>query len=351
MVNEYKLNSNLFYKPVIILAAPRSGSTFLFEMLSKSQDFYTIGGESHEIIEGLPKFNLGSGILDSNQITADDLDEQSLIQLRNRFYSKIRDNNNRLLSDLTEKPSKFRFLEKTPKNSLRTSMLNKLFPDALFIYLYRDPKENISSIIDAWESGRFITYPRLPGRKKPWSLLLPKGWQDYSNSTTGQSACFQWRSANESIINALKDINKERWTAISYSQLRDNTQDTIESLCQFCKVTTKGIDIEADKTQLSVHTLTQPKKNKWYKNADLLSKILPDLSPLIEKIKSFLPSLVIADFELTIHQSLIDKANLQRTNPTQENQNSNSSNKLIGRNDPCHCQSGQRFKHCHGRLN
>jgi uncharacterized protein YecA (UPF0149 family) len=345
------LNSNLFYKPVIILAAPRSGSTFLFEILSKSQDFYTIGDESHKVIEGLPQFNLKFGLLDSNQLTADDLDEQSVLQLRDRFYSKTRNNKNILLSDLIDKPSKVRFLEKTPKNSLRISMLNKLFPDALFIYLYRDPKENISSIIDAWESQRFITYPRLVGRKKPWSLLLPKGWQNYSNSTTEQSACFQWRSANESIINDLKNINKQRWTAISYSQLKENTQDTIEELCKFCNVTKEGLDIETDKDKLSVNTLTAPKKNKWYKNADLLAIILPELFSLIEKIKRLMPSLGIDDLELMINQSLVDKAKLQRLKARQENQNKGSSSDNVGRNDPCHCLSGKRFKHCHGSLN
>ena len=33
-------------------------------------------------------------------------------------------------------------LEKTPKNSLRVPFLNAVFPQALFVYLYREPRES-----------------------------------------------------------------------------------------------------------------------------------------------------------------------------------------------------------------
>src|SRR5207248_425512 len=45
---------DIFDRPVIIVAAPRSGSTLLFETLAGSPDFFTVGGESHEVIEGIP---------------------------------------------------------------------------------------------------------------------------------------------------------------------------------------------------------------------------------------------------------------------------------------------------------
>jgi hypothetical protein len=36
-------------------------------------------------------------------------------------------------------------------------------PDPYFIYLHRDPRETVSSMIDAWLSGTFHTYLELPG--------------------------------------------------------------------------------------------------------------------------------------------------------------------------------------------
>ena len=51
-----------------------------------------------------------------------------------------------------------RWLEKTPKNALRIPFFDRLYGDALFILLWRDPRENLSSIIEAWKARRWITY-------------------------------------------------------------------------------------------------------------------------------------------------------------------------------------------------
>ena len=42
-----------FDRPVFLISSPRSGSTFLFETLARAKDVYTIGDESHGLIEGI----------------------------------------------------------------------------------------------------------------------------------------------------------------------------------------------------------------------------------------------------------------------------------------------------------
>ncbi len=44
-------------QPLIIVSAPRAGSTLLFETLAHFPDLWTIGEESHEIIEGIPELH------------------------------------------------------------------------------------------------------------------------------------------------------------------------------------------------------------------------------------------------------------------------------------------------------
>jgi hypothetical protein len=39
--------------PVFVVCPPRSGSSLLFETLQRSPSLATIGGESHEVIEGI----------------------------------------------------------------------------------------------------------------------------------------------------------------------------------------------------------------------------------------------------------------------------------------------------------
>jgi hypothetical protein len=60
------------------------------------------------------------------------------------------------------------------------SILARSFRRRGFIYLYRDPRQVLSSMIEAWTSGRFQTYPQLPGWTGPaWSLLLVPGWRAF----------------------------------------------------------------------------------------------------------------------------------------------------------------------------
>src|ERR1051325_11259376 len=87
-------------------------------------------------------------------------------------------------------------LEKTPKNSLRIPFLKTMFPDALFIYLYRDPRATMSSMLDAWRSNKFATYPALPGwTGHPWSLLLVPGWRSLIDKPLAEIVAHQWTTA------------------------------------------------------------------------------------------------------------------------------------------------------------
>jgi len=240
-------NVNPFDRPVIIVAAPRSGSTLLFESLSTAFDFWTIGGESHRLIESIPKFNPLSGQCDSNALTAEDANPKIVQQIRIWFYERLRDASGRPIGDV-QNLSLFRprLLEKTPKNALRVSLLDRIFPDALFIYLYRNPRENISAIMDAWESGRFETYPSLPGRNGPWSLLLPTHWQDYHQATVAEIAAFQWQSANHSIVDELCKLDPARWMTVSYGQQVKSLSETMQRIGDFCQIRKPPRCISAD---------------------------------------------------------------------------------------------------------
>src|SRR3546814_10013173 len=84
-------------------------------------------------------------------------------------------------SDLPAPATRVRMLEKTPKNALRIPLLRKVFPDARFIYLHRDPRQVLGSMLDGWQSGGFRMYSTLPGWQGPaWSFLLVPGWRELS---------------------------------------------------------------------------------------------------------------------------------------------------------------------------
>src|SRR5205085_12244330 len=109
---------------------------------------------------------------------------------------------------------------KTPKNSLRVPFLAAAFPDARFVYLYRDARESISSILDGWRSGRFVTYPELPGwTGLPWSFLLTPGWRDWNGMPIAEVAARQWATCVRVLLDDLDALEPERWCVASYDRL------------------------------------------------------------------------------------------------------------------------------------
>ena len=292
-----------FDRPVIILAAPRSGSTLLFETLALSPDLWTIGGESHGIFERIKRYNPNTEYCDSNALYAEDSIPEVVDVIRQLFFQKLRDAQGRSVQSMQgAQLGPLRMLEKTPKNSLRVSLLNRIFPDALFIYLVRNPRDNISSIIDAWDSGRFVTYPALEGRQKPWSLLLPPGWQSYHEAPIEEIAAFQWRSANEAILQELGKLNRDRWTALSYGQQLNSREDTLMRLCEFCDISADGVidSFAAGQSRHSRYTLSPPSPVKWQRNATALGRVLPTLADTIELIKKSAVDIPDEEFDLSM---------------------------------------------------
>ena len=274
-----------FDRPVFIVAAPRSGSTMLFELLERSPGFVTIGGESHALIEGIKKLKPSARDFESNRLTADDADAKTARTLRSRFLKELRKGENNQVA----KDAPLRMLEKTPKNALRIPFLRAVFPGARFIYLYRDPEENISSMIEAWRSGGFATYPKLPGWSGlPWSLALISAWRELAGKDLAEVTTRQWTDINAQIISDLQALPPEDWCAVGYRDVLANPQAIAARLCAFAGVPwTEKI---SGALPHSRHTLTPPAPEKWRRNEMEMKPFLPSTEAVAQKARAILES-------------------------------------------------------------
>jgi len=271
---------SLFDRPVIVLAAPRSGSTLLFETLSQAPGIWTVGGESTQFIEGLRPLNPMAGMVDSNRLLAEHSNERINALLRQRFARFLSDRQGRKFVE-NQHISSLRFLEKTPKNALRQPFLDQVFPGALYVFLYREPRANISSMIEAWRARRWVTYPRLPGwTGPPWSLLLPPGWQALKGRALQEICAFQWASANRTILDDLAKISADRWIACSYENLIADTESTARRICDFAglRMDEQFQQYLAAPLPLSKYTQTEPAPEKWRKNEYEILSVLDQVS-------------------------------------------------------------------------
>jgi LPS sulfotransferase NodH len=273
--------ADAFARPVFIVSPPRSGSSLLFETLAKAPNLYTIGSESHAIFEGMPQLNIAAHGHASNRLDASAATPEAVAELRERFR--------RRLVNREGKPpvaESVRVLEKTPKNALRVPFIERVFPQAHFIYLYRDVRETLASMIEAWQSGRFVTYPQLPGwRGPPWSLLLVPGWRELADKPLAEIVAAQWQATTDLLLDDLAALPAERVTVARYDALVADPQAEISRLCA---ATGLAWD-QALRGALpaSQHTLSAPAPDKWRKHEREIEAVLPRLAGTIARAERF----------------------------------------------------------------
>ena len=265
-------------RPIVILSAPRAGSTLLFETLAQAAGVYTIGGESHQLIESIAALRPGRGVARSNRLTRSDATTAIVTELRQRFAGRIHDRDGQAPGS----GARVRLLEKTPKNALRVPFLLEVFPDAQFIFLHREPRANLSSMMQAWRAKGWVTYRQLPGWPGPWSLLLPPGYERLQGRPLEEIVAFQWRVANETILDDLADLPRERWTSLRYEDLVGDPRAEIAKLLDFTGLAMDARleDYLSKPLPLSKHTQTKPDPDKWKQNAAEIERVMPSLAAI-----------------------------------------------------------------------
>ena len=279
-------------QPVIILSAPRSGSTLLFERMLRMPGAWSIGGESHGIFNAFPHLRAENEELDSGSLDERHADPLTCEQLRAAFLFLLRDHTGRRYLDrpAAERPAAVRLIEKTPRNALNVSFLLQLFPDARFVYLHREPCAAVASLIEAWtfglRTGRFSTFPDLPGwDRSTWCFLLPPGWRAMLGKPLAEIAAFQWAAANEIIVERLAGLPPERWTAVSYEALVGRPAETLRRVAAFAGLDA-GDDAEPLSLPVSRTALTPPHPDKWRKHEPAIRPLLPQLEVTASRIAS-----------------------------------------------------------------
>jgi hypothetical protein len=273
----------MIHRPLVIIGAPRSGTTILRRCLAIHPALWHLGGESHSVLEG--PFHPAARRWASNRCTAEDARDDAVVEkMRETFYRRSI-NLNRVLADRgllyvssarslagkvarlgakkvlgrlskRRKPPTVRFLEKTPKNALRVPLLNRLFPDALFIWNRRAPEDNIDSLVAGWRAQRrlgpftrakFRTYPiadRLQLRDYEgawWKFALPPGWQKLSGKTVAEVAAWQYFQCNRYAQNDLKALEEQRIFELKHEAFVENPLDHVADILRWAGLSVKPV--------------------------------------------------------------------------------------------------------------
>jgi len=274
-----------FDRPIFIVSTPRSGSTLLFETLEHAPRLFTIGQESHWIIEDTADFDPAKRGWESNRLTAEDAKADAVQALAQAFYRDLRDREGR------PPEGRVRMLEKTPKNALRVPFFAAAFPGSTFVYLYRDPRQSLASMMEAWASGAFRTYPQLPGwTGYPWSLLLIPGWRDLIGQPLPVVAAHQWATTTNILLDDLTALPTERLRVVEHDAFLRTPNGIAGALA-------RSLSLDWDRElgselPLSKTTVSHPRPEKWRRLEREIEEVLPILADADNRARDF-----VAQFE------------------------------------------------------
>jgi hypothetical protein len=264
-------------RPIFIIGAPRSGTSLLYAILRTSSRLAHWPGEAHEVWEADHHPALRGW--DSNALAASDVEPKAAARIRREFF-------------LVAGSSK-RLIDKTPRNAQRVGFIDALFPDARFIYLKRDGRDNINSLINAWRTPRYRTYAlpephQIAGvDPKWWKFVLYPGWQEDRKGPLELVCAKQWLHSNEGAMTGLAAIDKDRWAEIRYESLVEDPEDEVGRLMRFLELPYEDpVRARAAATKTTpINIVTPVERGKWRKeNPEEIGAIEGLIAPTMQEM-------------------------------------------------------------------
>lgn len=271
--------------PIFLVGCSRSGTTVSFETLAAAPGLASLGVELPDFWDGLhgPHHNGWA----SEAATADDARPQHRDAALRFFYQRL---------------GAGRVLDKTCINVMRIPYLHALFPRARFVFIQRDGRDNISSMMDGWKHGRtdggfglehFLGPSPEPvaidgGRFREWHFFLPPGWREYNRASLEQVCAFQWVAANRLALEAKRAIPAGQWVHLRYEDLFERPVEMFAAafeqldLAFTQEIRERCASLHQRPTSIVKGT---PRKQKWREhNPEAIARILPMIRPLMSEL-------------------------------------------------------------------
>jgi LPS sulfotransferase NodH len=241
-------------KPIFIIGAPRSGTSILFSVLRSSSALAHWPGEAHEVWEADHHPALRGW--ESNALDAADADPETITRIRRSFFLVA---------------GRKRLIDKTPRNALRVPFVDAIFPDGRFVFLMRDGRDNVNSLINAWRTPRYRTYllpePHGMPRADPrwWKFVLYPGWKTDTHGPLERVCARQWVASNEFALDAFEGLDPTRRIDVRYEDLVADPTNSIRSVCERAEIPIdeRLLDQAKALNRTPINVVTPPEAGKW----------------------------------------------------------------------------------------
>lgn len=260
--------------PVFVVGCSRSGTTITYETLAAAPQFLSFGWEIPQFWDSL-RGPLNNG-WESEAAGAEHAHPSHRAAALRHFYQRL---------------GPGRVLDKTCINVMRVPYLHALFPRARFVFIHRDGRDNISSMMDGWRHGRtdgrfelsqfFGPFPEEVaiegGQFREWAFFLAPGWRHYNRGSLAEVCAFQWVSANRLALDAKAAIPPEQWIQLRYEDIFEQPVEMFrDAFVRLGVPFTAALESRCTNLQPTSVVKGQPKRQKWREhNPEAIESILP----------------------------------------------------------------------------
>lgn len=327
----------MIQSPILIVGCARSGTTLLYQLLAEAPELWSIGYESKAILERYhhpAAKGWESGALTAGDLTAESRTYilrafagqaapgsywQKVSRLRewanqSAFYAAIKRRGRsdapgggassalpgsglaffraivRLRNRLAPPRGTLRLLEKTPENCLRLPFLQALFPDARVIFLTRDGRSNVHSLLEGWRQPHLFPGYRTPvpvtstGQTRGrWAFTLIPGWRELVDRPLAEICARQWVACNQAVLDYAATPGALPTFRLSYEHLTANPDESLRAIAAFLELEPERIPAYGQPLP-EVNVVSPPDKEKWRAEREALARVEHLITPMIERL-------------------------------------------------------------------
>jgi len=261
------MTGNQIIKPIFIIGVPRSGTTMLYRMLCKHPDLAWFSHEDLQLFfskkaqerlkEQFTKMKESNEKIPQNERSLfvfglkqqDPLEGTSKIPIEaETFWMKCfgreyitdvsedkKDKIIQTIQKVLKKEKKNRFLNKSPNNNKRLFVLKKIFPDAKFINIGRNPLSAISSMLTRRELEGVFNVPIPRKNKTLGKISLLK--QEFLSTIKIIDAVDNYSNAYKQITENIHEFSiqhHDNFINIIYEELLAEPEKIVTKILEFC---------------------------------------------------------------------------------------------------------------------
>ncbi|MGH9160598.1 MAG: sulfotransferase family protein [Vicinamibacteraceae bacterium] len=217
-------------RPTFIVGCGRSGTTILGTALSQHREVTYLHEPRDLWFRAYPETDVWTEEATARHgrlvLTSTDVETSKSRKLR------------RLFALQTMKTGRAHLVEKLPANSFRLGFVTSIFPDARFIFIYRNGLEVARSIQKHSDRG-----PWFGANGYKWRQLVQVAQERDDTAglpalcaTSFDRGLLEWRLSTEATVDVLRELPDERVCEISYSDLTRTPRETVERALSFLEI-------------------------------------------------------------------------------------------------------------------